>query len=421
MGGTIHATSRLAVGSTFTVVLPLVCEPRSGPPDAPLEHAPVIVTRRSSLADAVTRQCALLGTECRWLNPDQDSHLAAIVASGRETLVIDVDSCAAEADWLIGECADAAYARRCVFLGTAATLADLDLVRRAPCAQAAPKPLSPTALRRLLVTPDPAARAESGQSRVPALGRLRGRVLVVEDNPVNTAVFEGLLEELGCTCVAAATGRAAMALVETRSFDAILMDIHMPDMDGWTTTTQIRHAEGQGRRTPIIALTADAATDTRRRCREAGMDEFLTKPLSLDDLHAVLSRWLPGVAEPAVPAAQILSEKTVSRIRDLDRAGKGGFLKRIATLFVDTSTRQVDAILNAVAGGDLPAVRRQSHSLKSAAAHVGADGLAQMLVEVERAATADDAIRVGLLAEGLRAARDAAVEALQAELHRRTA
>jgi len=206
----------------------------------------------------------------------------------------------------------------------------------------------------------------------------------------------------------------------TRRFDAILMDIHMPDLDGWSTTAQIRRAEEHGHRLPIIALTADVASDTRQRCRDSGMDDFLSKPLSLDDLRSTLARWLPTVAETETAAAPaVLGEKAVSRINELDRGGNGGFLKRITTLFVDTSARQVDALLKGVSEGDLATVRRQSHSLKSAAAHVGAEGLAQVLVDIERAAKAADAIRVSLLAGGLRAAREAAIAALQAELQKR--
>jgi response regulator RpfG family c-di-GMP phosphodiesterase len=199
------------------------------------------------------------------------------------------------------------------------------------------------------------------------------------------------------------------------------MDVHMPDMDGWTATGLIRRAEAGPRHTPIIALTADAAETNRRRCQEAGMDGFLAKPLALEDLFAALAQWLPRATERPPAETAALSVKTVSRISELDRKGTGGFLKRVTTIFVESSNRQIDAILAGVANGDLAVVRAHSHSLKSASSHVGADHLAQLLVEVERAAHASDATRVAILATGLRTARAAAVDALQAELAKRSA
>jgi CheY-like chemotaxis protein/HPt (histidine-containing phosphotransfer) domain-containing protein len=274
---------------------------------------------------------------------------------------------------------------------------------------------------------NPGTAAHALPSGGAPLGRLHGCVLIVEDNPVNAAVFEGLLDELGCSHITAAGGREAVALAGAQNFAAILMDVHMPDMDGWTACALIRRAEAGLRHTPIIALTADVAESHRQRCREAGMDEFLAKPLLLEDLHATLARWLsaaaatPAAAQPAAPVQPTLSADAISRMRQMERSGNGGFIQRVATLFEETSAEQVDAILAAVADGNLPAISARCHSLKSASAQVGADGLARLAVETERAANTRDTARVATLTSGLRAARSAAIGALNSELKRRTA
>ena len=107
-------------------------------------------------------------------------------------------------------------------------------------------------------------------------------VLIVEDNAVNAAVFEGMLDELGCSHATVNSGREAVSLAATRQFDAILMDVQMPDMDGWAATALIRRAEPPQVHTPIIALTADASEAHRQQCLRAGMDDFLSKPEVVD-------------------------------------------------------------------------------------------------------------------------------------------
>jgi CheY-like chemotaxis protein len=189
------------------------------------------------------------------------------------------------------------------------------------------------------------------------------------------------------------------------------MDVHMPDMNGWTATERIRRAEGALRHTPIIALTADPSDIHRQRCIDAGMDDFLAKPLALEALHAALARWLP-IAAPD----DALRAEALAKIQSMERGGRGGFLKRLAAAFSDTSGRQVEAILAAVTTRDMPTIRAQCHTLKSSAAHVGAEQLARLVAELEQAAASDNIAQVHALAEGLRAARMAAVHALQAQL-----
>ncbi|HZS92249.1 MAG TPA: response regulator, partial [Chloroflexota bacterium] len=138
----------------------------------------------------------------------------------------------------------------------------------------------------------PPARAMPGR---------RGRVLVAEDNAINRLVVVGLLQSLGCEVETVEDGRQAAEAVGRGHYDLVLMDLHMPELDGFAATAAIRRregADGQGRHTPIVALTADALAGDAEKSRAAGMDDHLAKPLTRERLAAVLERWVTPRAEP---------------------------------------------------------------------------------------------------------------------------
>lgn len=124
----------------------------------------------------------------------------------------------------------------------------------------------------------------------------RGHVLVAEDSEINQLVAVGILEHLGFTTELADDGRDALALLERTSYDVILMDCQMPDIDGYEATRELRRRGGGGRRTPVFALTAGAVEGERERCLAAGMDDYLAKPIVPADVDAVLTRWLTSAA-----------------------------------------------------------------------------------------------------------------------------
>ena len=159
-----------------------------------------------------------------------------------------------------------------------------------------------------VLEPTPERDPAAGDRHIETMPCLSGNVLVAEDNPVNCLVIEGLLCKLGLTVDLVDNGRLALDYItQGRHADLILMDLHMPLMDGYTATQEIRHWElAQAlRHTPIIALTADAFEKDRQRCLAVGMDDFLTKPVKLDDLQRALQRWLPVLPAltPDSPAA----------------------------------------------------------------------------------------------------------------------
>jgi CheY-like chemotaxis protein len=142
--------------------------------------------------------------------------------------------------------------------------------------------------------PPPAAPAEPARA-----GRFTGRgirVLVAEDNPVNQKVAVKMLERLGVRADVALNGREAIDMLETMPYDLILMDCHMPDVDGYTATAEIRRRYAE-RRVPIVAMTAEAMEGCRETCLEAGMDDYIAKPVKLADLSDALEKWLPVASQ----------------------------------------------------------------------------------------------------------------------------
>ena len=127
-----------------------------------------------------------------------------------------------------------------------------------------------------------------------AAGTGRGRVLVVEDVEINQLVATGILEHLGYTVDLADDGLEALDALARTSYDAVLMDVHMPRLDGYQATAEIRRREGDGPRTPIIAMTAGAIAGDRERCLEAGMDDYVSKPIGKEAVAAALNRWAPA-------------------------------------------------------------------------------------------------------------------------------
>jgi CheY-like chemotaxis protein len=157
------------------------------------------------------------------------------------------------------------------------------------------KPLRQSALYDILAQLVGASHPVRATAQPSASTTLRGRVLLVEDNPVNQRVGRGMLARLGLDVSVAGDGREALELLASDNFDAILMDCQMPVMDGFEATRRIRGGDTTINRIPIIATTADVMVSTVDECRRAGMDSYLSKPYKLSDLRTVLEPWVtPG-------------------------------------------------------------------------------------------------------------------------------
>lgn len=189
----------------------------------------------------------------------------------------------------------------------------------------------------------------------PSGRRDRLRVLAVEDNVTNRRLLDKQLERLGCPCVTAEDGRRALEELGGSEFGLILLDCQMPGLDGYATATEIRRREGAKRHIPIIAFTANATDEDRRRCIDAGMDDFIAKPVTLDALASALERWDRPFDEAALATfASVAADAPQALMRLLDE-------------FVEDAAARLAAARGACARGDLAALAREAHTVKGAA------------------------------------------------------
>ncbi|MDT9595059.1 response regulator [Nocardioides zeae] len=289
------------------------------------------------------------------------------------------------------------------------------------------KPVQANALRdvllRLLTGAEPPPPDDG-----PAAGQREGRILVVEDNPVNQVVARGLLSAMGYQVDTADDGIDALTLIEAGDYDVVLMDLQMPRLDGYETTRRLRAreaAEGSGR-TPVLAMTAAAITGERDKCLAAGMDDFITKPVAPATLAAALDRWAPWTgsgdgseiaSRPDAPAPgpesthldlerlEMLREVSPDDHSYLDRV-IGGFSTRIPEI--------VTELRAAVESDDAAGTARTAHSIKGSALNIGLPPIAELGSELEARGRAGDLAGADDLVLRLEAAVIDAQEALAA-------
>ncbi len=232
------------------------------------------------------------------------------------------------------------------------------------------------------------------------------RVLLVEDDEVNREIESLMLERLGFTVDVVSDGAAAVTAAAAGAYSAILMDCHLPVMDGYEATTAIRDREAPEAHVPIIGLSA--YTD-RQRCFEAGMDDHLAKPFALDALAQALSRAEPTETAPA--PASVLDPVVVDQLRSLTQAGNPELLYKLQESFTRDTPVRLAALRSAVGAGDSDAVAFNVHTLKGSAANLGAEQIVATCQRLEGLAGAPDAGELApLLAELERNAAEASAE-----------
>ena len=197
--------------------------------------------------------------------------------------------------------------------------------------------------------------------------RIVARVLLVEDNPINVEMAKAILEPSGLKVRVAMSGSEAVSAAATSRFDIILMDIQLPDFDGYEAARRIRAEEAPGRRTPIVAMSATLGPDVQQRCIDAGIDGYEEKPLTSALLARLASQWLVGNS-PVDP-----------------RAPRGLSPERLAGLFRESAPRLIADLQRAHDAGDRDAVMRAAHTLKSISARVSSGDLSKVCADLEAA------------------------------------
>ena len=239
-----------------------------------------------------------------------------------------------------------------------------------------------------------------------AAAAARARILVAEDNIVNQKVAVCQLEKLGYRADVVANGLEAVEAVSRVHYTLVLMDCQMPEMGGWEATAMIRKREGEqaSRRLPIIAITANAMQGDREKCLDAGMDDYLAKPVKLEHLEATLARWIPGQSTPNEQKASVSSETrepvhdcvdsvVLADLRQLDISC--GLLSALITQFLEDVPNLLATLQDTLQQGDAGALARVAHKLNGASGTLGVRRMRQLCVELQALGKAKNLTQAG--------------------------
>jgi two-component system sensor histidine kinase/response regulator len=422
MGGDLDFASVPGDGTTFWCTVPLERQAGVSGHPAPLRPADrgleVLV-----VDDSETTRLALRDQLRAWgltadVAPDGPAALAMLrgaVARGRRYDVALLDAGMPEMDGYElarGISSDPVLSTTRLVLLTSGPAVGWNGANGARVAATLAKPVRTSQLSEALAQAGPvsaAGRAPASPLASPA--DMRGHVLVVEDNASNQLVAVGMLRLVGYRADVASDGVEALDALGRGDFDAILMDCHMPEMDGYTATREIRRREGTRRHTPVIAMTAGATDSDRQRCIAAGMDDFLSKPVKAKDLDAALARWV-HTGPPPAEEEPVLDHEVVEELRQL--VPDGSLFVQIVDTFLTSVPEHVAELAMAVASGDASHVRQSAHRLKGESGAVGAVEVARLCKDLEELAVAGRLDGAPALASAVEAAFERAAAELSA-------
>ena len=434
MGGKIGVDNALSQGSIFWFTVPF--DKRRVDPDEPgaalhsIEGLRVlIVDEEQSSREEMEQQLAAwrVRTDCVASAMDAVDRLLAAARAGTPYEVAIIDMHLQRTSGLAlaaGIKADpATRATRILLLSSDRLAADPVQRREAGVAYQMIRPVRAGDLFECLATRQRAPLAAPGGIMAPPPSapqpsqrpRLR-KVLLAEDNPVNVEVATAMLDSLGLGVHCVSNGEEAVKAARSGEYDIVLMDCQMPVMDGFAATAEIRRQEHQNSRSrslPIIAITANALQGDREACLAAGMDDYLSKPFTQQQLGAVIGRWVvlpmpatvhhdddPTYAAPAPTVSatgpapsqavspsmadrDVINRHALENIRALSSDRGGALVQKVVEAFVDDTPQQLQALRRAIAAFDAGNLRKTAHSLKSSSANVGAETLAHLCKEME--------------------------------------
>jgi CheY-like chemotaxis protein len=413
MDGGIGLDSIPGKGSTFWFRLPLPVAP---PSTDPVPAAGFLNGLRVLVVDDNATNRLVLESQLRgWrLLPEAVPDAASALVRAREADAAGEPFHLAVLDFCMPDTDGLELARR---IKADAGLADMELIMQTSTLQVNAAEISQAGVREWVMTPvrssefynrlvrlmsthEPSVPA-AAPSQAPAVPHepSRGRILVVEDNEVNQLVARATVSRLGYAVDVVSNGVEALAATAGSRYAAVLMDCHMPVMDGFEATRQIRRRDSRHPRLPIIAMTAGALDGDRERCLAAGMDDYLAKPVDAAALEATLLHWVPEPENRIVPglvpqplavtggapaAAPALDQDRIAILRELGPEDGRGLLPEAVAAFRRELPARIAALQAAVDDGDGPALVQAAHALKGSAANIGAAAVAGLCAELEQ-------------------------------------
>ncbi|MHB1311033.1 MAG: PAS domain-containing protein [Gemmatimonadaceae bacterium] len=413
MHGTIEVTSVLGEGTTFTVKGPL-----DFVHEQPLSSLPRL--------DGV--ECVIVGDASCWDADDLRRYLEPLgarvtVAGGPEAaaaaarplaspvIIRDVGIAPADVDPVLRGLTDARHVlvtrgqrRTARALQPDVVVLDREFLRARTFVRA-------VGIAAGRCSPQPFEDAGPGEvitsHTVPSIAEARAQgclILVAEDDPTNQRVILRQLELLGYAAEVASDGAEALRMWQAGHYALLLRDLHMPEMDGYTLTREIRTAEGTGRRTPIVALTANALRGEEARARSVGMDGYLTKPVPLKALRQAIDTWFHRErSTPAGSDGEVRRGATSARpafdvtVLESLVGDDPAIVRELLHDFTDAQKRQLAEMQAAVVSARLAEVGAVAHKMKSAARSVGALSLGDLCAELENAGKRSDVSAVDRL------------------------
>jgi signal transduction histidine kinase/DNA-binding response OmpR family regulator len=392
MGGTISVQSQAGSGSTFRIALPVVAAtvPSPLPVDEGLPHLAgkriLIVDDNAMNREIVTRHA--LSWEMEPIVAELPSEALALIEAGERFDVAVLDMMMPEMDGLVlaAEIRSRRSGRDLPLL----LLSSVGPLHRAQWAELfsaqVPKPFKASQLYNTLVQLLTANEAEADTAQpatdgTPAPSSLR--ILLAEDNAMNQKVALRLLERLGYRADVVWNGLEAVAALERQLYDVVLMDVQMPELDGLDASRRICERWPQEGRPQIIAMTANALPEDREACFAAGMDDYLVKPIRVDELAAALKRTRPRRDRHTGPGEREMSLEA-SALQSLRDLGGAEFLAEVVSVFLADAPALIAGLRSSLDQGDAEELRRAAHTLKANGLTLGATTFAELCRAIEQ-------------------------------------
>ncbi len=390
MGGRIDARSDGHSGSTFWFELELDVAPDDAAQAHPVDLAEVrllVVDDDPDEREHVRASLALFGVEARLAATEAEA--IGLLARGN---CFDVALVGRSSASLV-----AGLEAASIKVLRSVTVRDAEAVDAHSTTVNVPRPVRPWRLANVIRDVLVKVVATSTPTVWSTTGFHDRRVLVADDNSINRMVVTEVLRGMGIASRSAGTGREAVELFRNEHFDLVLMDVRMPEMDGFTAVGEIRAFErALGRHpTPVLGLTADARDGQLRACLDAGMDDYMSKPFTIDALQERVTRLLVRSQETDASLEALLAIDALAQLAHLERElGRVGWLYDVLDELAKRATQLIADARAASTRGDFTSISAAAHSFRGATAQVGAHAVATIAGELEEGARESDRDRI---------------------------